>query len=96
MPQGVVRGVIVGYRRSRARQYNNQVLVKVFVPPKDVHSLIGSRVVARDPHGNVYRGRIVKVHSRSGSVVRVFFRPNIPGQMIGSVVEVLPRSGRRA
>jgi len=96
MPSGVVRGVIVGYRRSRARQYNNQVLVKLFVPPAEAHGFIGARVVARDPHGNVYRGRIVKVHSRSRAVVRVFFEPNIPGQLIGSVVEVFPRRGREA
>ena len=96
MPSRAVHGVIVGYRRSKARQYNNQVLVKLFVPPSEAHGFIGARVIARDRHGNVYRGRIVKVHSKSKAVVRVFFDPNIPGQMIGSVVEVLPKSIRGA
>jgi len=84
----VVKGVIVGYRRGSARQYNNQVLVQLFVEPKEVHSFVGARIVASDSHGNVYRGRVVKVHSAKHCIVVARFEPNIPGQLIGSLVDV--------
>ena len=87
-----IRGAIIGYRRGSARQYNNQVLVKVFVDPKRVGSLVGAKVIASDRYGNVYRGRIVKIHSFSKSIAVVVFKPNIPGQMIGHLVSIIPRS----
>ncbi|NPA96185.1 MAG: 50S ribosomal protein L35ae [Crenarchaeota archaeon] len=89
--EAVARGIIVGYRRGSARQYNNQVLIQLFVDPKQVHSFVGSKVVAADRHGNVYRGRIVRVHSESKCVVVARFEPNIPGQLIGSLVDVFSK-----
>ncbi len=82
----------MGYRRGAGRQYNNQVLVKIFVEPKRVGTLVGAKVIASDRYGNVYRGKIVKIHSFSKSVAVVVFRPNIPGQMIGHLVTIIPRS----
>jgi ribosomal protein L35AE/L33A len=82
-------GVIRSYRRSGARQYNEQVLVQVFTDPKLVGSLVGAKAIARDRHGNVYRGNVVKVHSFRNCVVVVRFRPNIPGQLLSSRVEIL-------
>ncbi len=81
----------MGYRRGAGRQYNSQVLVKVFVEPKRVGTLVGAKVIASDRYGNVYRGKIVKIHSFSKSVAIVVFRPNIPGQMIGHIVTIIPR-----
>lgn len=83
-----VRGVILGYRRSKAMQYPNQVLIKVFTTPIEVHQFIGTKVVARDLYGNVYKGKILKIHSARNSVVLARFKPNIPGQLIGATVEI--------
>jgi len=82
-------GVIRSYRRSGARQYNEQVLVQVFTDPKLVGSLVGAKVIARDRYGNVYRGKVVKVLSFKNCTVVVRFRPNVPGQLLGSRVEIL-------
>jgi large subunit ribosomal protein L35Ae len=82
-------GVVKGYRRGGARQYNNQVLVQVFTDSKAVGGLVGAKVIARDAHGNVYRGRVVKVHSFKNCIVVARFKPNIPGQLIGSHVEIV-------
>jgi large subunit ribosomal protein L35Ae len=82
-------GVIKSYRRSGARQYNEQVLVQVFTDPKLVGSLVGAKVIARDKYGNVYRGKVIKVHSFKNCVVVVRFKPNIPGQLLSSRVEIL-------
>ncbi len=87
-----LRGIILGYRRSKARQYNNQVIVKVLVDPKNVGSLVGAKIIANDRYGNVYRGKIVRVHSFRNCTVIAVFRPNIPGQLIGSIVSIIPKS----
>ncbi|MEM0006074.1 MAG: hypothetical protein QXJ56_05010 [Ignisphaera sp.] len=82
-------GAIVTYRKGGARQYVDQVLVRVFIDGVEVGSLIGSKAVAKDGHGNIYRGRVVKVHSYRNPTVIVKFKPNIPGQLLGSPVEFL-------
>jgi len=49
---------------------------------------IGYKVVYRDSNGNVYRGKIVRLHGRKG-LVRAVFKPNLPGQAIGGVAELI-------
>ncbi|MCS7112309.1 MAG: 50S ribosomal protein L35ae [Ignisphaera sp.] len=82
-------GAIVSYRRGGARQYNDHVIVKVFIGREGVGSLVGARAIATDDCGNMYRGRVLKVHSYRNSTVVVKFRPNIPGQLLGASVEFL-------
>jgi len=85
---GIV-GVIRGYRRGPNDQYPNQALIRVFTDPESLGGLVGARVIARDSHGNVYRGRVLKVLSLKNTTVVARFKPNIPGQLIGSYVEIL-------
>jgi len=84
-----INGVILGYRKGNNTQYNNEVYVKVFMDPKSVYGLIGSKVVIRDNHGNVYKGKVVKIHSHKNSIVIVRFDPGIPGQLIRSLVDII-------
>lgn len=81
-----VEGVILGYRQGGGRQYPSQVLVKLFVNPRDVGRFIGGTVRFTDRHGNTYVGRILRRHGARNSVVVVKFKPNIPGQAIASRV----------
>jgi len=83
-----VRGVILGYARSKARTYTSVVLVKLLDSRVNGHSLVGRRVTLVDSHGNKYTGRIVGVHGSRGDVVKVRFKPNIPGQAINSLVSI--------
>ncbi len=85
----VIKGVIRGYRRGSNAQYCNQLLIRVFVDPKDLGKLIGAKVITRDSHGNTYRGKIIRIHSFRNSVVVAKFKPNLPGQLIGHYVEIL-------
>jgi len=85
----VLKGYIMGYRRGWNEQYPDEVLVKIegVNSKSEACKLIGCKVIAKDPHGNTYRGKIVKAHGKRG-VVRVVFKPNIPGQLIGSIAEI--------
>ncbi len=84
-----ITGVIIGYRRGPRSQYNNCVLVRLDLPGGEVvDKYIGRKVIVRDKYGNEYIGRIIRRHSRNHPIVRVRFKPNIPGQLIGSKVIV--------
>jgi len=81
----------MNYRRSKARQYNNQVLIKILTPVENLGALVGAKVIAKDKHGNSYKGKIIKVHSWRNQVVRAVFNPNIPGQVLGETAVIIPR-----
>ncbi|MDK2384791.1 MAG: 50S ribosomal protein L35ae [Candidatus Korarchaeota archaeon] len=85
-----LRGVIMGYRRGSNTQYTSEVLV--YVPGvagrREASRLIGRRAVYVDEKGNVYRGRVTRVHGNRG-VLRASFTPNLPGQAIGREIKIL-------
>ncbi len=84
-----VRAVIVGYRRGSNTQYPRQVILKVEgVPLKVAKGLAGKRVVYRDRHGNVYRGRILRRHGARNPLLLARFERPLPGQAIGGTAEI--------
>ena len=85
----VGEGIILGYRRGNLRQNTRQVYLKVTYSTKALGNLVGCKVIVKDRYGNTYRGKIVKVHSWRNSVVICVFEPRLPGQLIGSVAQVL-------
>ncbi len=82
-------GWILGYRRGPNSQYPNQVLLKIdgVNDYREASRFIGAKIVLKDRYGNVFTGKVVKIHGRKG-VVRAVFEPNIPGQAIGLPVRV--------
>lgn len=87
-PRRVLRGVILGYLRSKARSYPNVALVRILAENTQGDNLVGRRVVVTDKHGNRYVGRIIGTHGSKSEVVKVRFKPNIPGQLINAIVTI--------
>ncbi len=84
-----ITGIIVGYARGPNTQYPQFVLVRLNVSKNTkIDNYIGRKLVVVDKHGNRYVGKIVRKHSRKHPIVRAKFKPNIPGQLIGSTVIV--------
>jgi large subunit ribosomal protein L35Ae len=79
-----VSGTIIGYARGPNTQYNQLVLVRLDISSDEVSRYIGRRIVVVDRYGNKYIGKILRRHSRRHPVVEARFKPNIPGQLIGS------------
>jgi len=85
-----LRAIIMGYRRGTNTQYTRQVILRVVgVPVKVARGLAGRRVIYRDRHGNVYRGRILKPHGARNPLLLARFERPLPGQAIGGVAEIL-------
>ncbi len=84
------KGIILGFRKGPKTQNPNQVLVRV--PDLDgegVRKIIGYTVEYVDKYGNRYIGTVIRHHG-SNNVVRVVFKPNLPGQAIGDRVIIKP------
>ncbi len=86
---GAIKARVISYRRGPRSQNPNQVILSIegVADWRKASRYIGCRVVYRDRYGNVYKGRIVKVHGRN-DLVRAVFKPNLPGQAIGCYVDV--------
>ncbi len=88
---GELSGLIIGYRRGTNTQYPSEVLAKIYgvEDKRQASRFIGWKAVYVDRYGNRYNGRVVGVHGRKG-VVRIVFKPNLPGQAIGEEFRLIP------
>ncbi|BBE43021.1 hypothetical protein NAS2_1651 [Conexivisphaera calida] len=89
-----MRAIIVGYRRGPGKIYQDVALVRVLSWDRST-DLRGWNVVAVDAKGNRYEGIVIRRHG-NGDVVRVRFKPNLPGQMIGHPVDMQPGPNMKA
>lgn len=80
---------IANYRQGKHTQTNNQMVLRVpGVSTKDAAAkLVGKVVVWKSPAGKELSGKITASHGNSGCV-RVLFSTGMPGQSVGSLVEV--------
>ena len=84
-----MKGVIVNYRRGRHTQNPYQMIVKVegVDSKEDAEKLVGKEVVWKTPAGREIKGKVTATHGNKGAL-RVRFEKGMPGQAIGSEVEV--------
>ena len=81
-------GRITNYRTGIRSQTPNECLVEFNnIHTTIVGKLVGQKVVWMNGK-NKYTGRIVGMHGRNG-MVRVKFARPVPGQAIGTVVELI-------
>ena len=84
-----MEGIIVNYRRGRHNQTCNQLIIQV----EDVDSkekaagLVGKGVVWKTPANKELKGKISGAHGNKGAV-RALFETGIPGQALGTKVEI--------
>ena len=85
-----MEGTIKNYRRGRHTQNTRQAII--MVPDIDnkakAFGLVGKRVEYKTVSGRIIAGKIVDAHGNSGAV-RAIFSKGIPGQAIGSKVQIL-------
>jgi large subunit ribosomal protein L35Ae len=84
------KGVVTSYRRGLHLQHTNQVLL-LFDEIKtraQASSLVSRKVKWVSPSGKEVLGKILGPHGNSGAV-RAKFRTNLPGQAIGTPVQLL-------
>jgi len=85
----LLRGIIVSYRRGPKTQRPKECILKVqkISSPSEASSLIGRRVAWPVGEGKCI-GKIIALYGRKG-LLRVRFRRGVPGEALGSEVEIL-------
>ena len=84
-----MEGVIKNFRRGRTTQKTNHMIVYL----DDVSSrekasgLVGKEVVWKSPKGKEINGKVASAHGNKGAI-RVIFEKGLPGQSLGTKVEV--------
>ncbi len=81
-----IKGRITNYRIGTKSQQSKECLIEFKTIPS-VGALIGQKVVWANGK-NRFAGKIVGLHGRNG-MVRVRFARSVPGQAIGTDVEII-------
>jgi len=84
-----MEGVIKNFRRGRTTQTTHHMIVYLNeVKKRDKASeLVGKQVVWKSPAGKEISGKVASAHGNKGAV-RVIFERGLPGQSLGSKVEI--------
>lgn len=84
-----MEGVIVNFKGSEKHKYGDYMIVKVpnIKNKEETTSLLDKSVSWKSPAGKEIKGKIYKAHGNKGAV-RVKFEKGMPGQAIGSKVEI--------
>jgi large subunit ribosomal protein L35Ae len=84
-----MKGVIVHFRKGVTHQTNSHMVVKVEgVDKKDsAAKLVGKVVTWKNSKGTEIKGTVAAAHGNSGAV-RVIFEKGMPGQSLGTKVEL--------
>ncbi|MEM2104781.1 MAG: 50S ribosomal protein L35ae [Candidatus Bathyarchaeia archaeon] len=82
------QGVIVNYSIRPKNQKSKEYIIQFFHlnSVSDAYRLIGRKIVWKSNKSKII-GKIVQVHGRKG-LVRARFRRGLPGQALGTTVEL--------
>ncbi len=82
--------VIENYRRGRHTEYTDQFIVGVdgCNSAEEAEKLVGKKVVWKTPSGKEIVGKVSSTHGNGGKM-RVSMEKGLPGQAIGTKLEVL-------
>lgn len=85
-----VKAVVLSYAGSHEHQDNYRMILKPLGIDDRASAarLIGRKVVWKTPTGRKMFGKIIRTHGDRGEV-KAYFKPGLPGQALGDIVEIL-------
>ena len=84
-----MQGTIKNFRRGRRTQKTSHMIVYIngISKKEKAFELVGKSVVWKSPAGKEINGKVASAHGNKGAI-RVIFDKGMPGQSIGTKVEV--------
>ena len=84
-----MKAIITNFRMGRHTKSNNHMIIKVeSIESKDkAKDLLNKKVIWKSPSGKEIKGIVKALHGNKGAL-RVIFEKGMPGQSIGSEVDV--------
>ncbi|MEK6813072.1 MAG: 50S ribosomal protein L35ae [Nanoarchaeota archaeon] len=84
----MAQALITQFRRGKTTKQERQMLICITgVDKKKAVGYLGKQVVWKSPAGKEIKGMISRIHGNKG-VMSVIFEKGMPGQAIGTAVEV--------
>jgi len=85
----MVKGKVVQFRRGRHTVHERHMLIEIpeSINKEKAEKFVGKEVSWKSPAGKEIKGKIAGAHGSNG-VLRVIFEKGLPGQSIGTEVEV--------
>lgn len=85
----MVTGKVVQFRRGKRTVHERHMLVEVpgCANKEKAEKFIGKEVEWKSPAGKLIKGKVAGAHGNNG-VLRVIFEKGLPGQSVGTEVEV--------
>ena len=85
----MVSGKVVQFRRGRHLIKEKHMLIEIenVLSKEEAEKMIGKDVEWKSPAGKIIKGKVSGAHGNRG-VVRVIFEKGLPGQSVGTNVEV--------
>jgi len=84
-----MKAIIKNFKGSYKTQKTNHLII--IVPKiennKQAAKLVGKEVIWTSPKGKAIKGEVASAHGNSGAI-RVIFEKGLPGQALGTKVEV--------
>jgi large subunit ribosomal protein L35Ae len=85
----MVKGKVVQFRRGRHTVHERHMLIEIpeSFNKEKAEKFVGKEVSWKSPAGKEIKGKVASAHGNNG-VLRVIFEKGLPGQSIGTEVEV--------
>ncbi|NJE06060.1 50S ribosomal protein L35ae [Thermococcus sp. M36] len=85
-----VKALVLAYAGTHEHQDNHHMILKPLGidDRNEASRLIGRKVVWKTPTGRKVFGKVLKPHGNRGEV-KAYFKPGLPGQALGDIVEIL-------
>jgi len=86
-----MKAVIMNYRGSHHTQDNKRMILQPenSETKESAEKLVGKKVIWTSPSGKKIEGMITKAHGNSGAVLARFDEKGLPGQALGTQIEIV-------
>jgi ribosomal protein L35AE/L33A len=83
-----MEATVMHFRQGRHHQNTKQMIIKVADTAEEAEKVIGKTASWTSPSGTVIKGKISALHGRNGNVRVIFEEKGLPGQSLGTKIQV--------
>jgi ribosomal protein L35AE/L33A len=83
-----MEATVMHFRQGRHHQNTKQMIIKVADTAEEAEKVIGKTASWTSPSGTVIKGKISALHGRNGAVRVIFEEKGLPGQALGTKIQI--------
>ena len=83
-----MEAIVMHFRQGRHHQNTKQMILKIGETAEEAEKVIGKVVSWTSPSGTVIKGKISALHGRNGNVRAIFEDKGLPGQALGTKIQI--------